>query len=308
MVEVQNLVKSYGSLKALRGVSFSVPRGACFGLLGPNGAGKSTTISIIVGALRPDAGSVTVGGKTIDQDRAHYRRQIGYVPQDLALYEDLSASVNLEFFAALYDVPPAEAKKRADHVLGLVGLTDRAKSTVNTFSGGMKRRLNIAVAMLHNPEVIILDEPTVGVDPQSRNAIFETLAELRTQGKTLIYTTHYMEEVERMCDEIAIIDQGEVKAQGTLEQLLSTLPSRYGLTINFESEEKAEHASRVLAQVGGGTLDGCSIRFAPENLGATLGAAVACLQQNQIAFQDLITKRGSLEEVFLHQTGRSLRD
>jgi len=303
MVNVQGLQKSYGKLVALDGVSFAVPAGTCFGLLGPNGAGKSTAISIIVGTLKADAGSVTIDGRQVTKDTDPIRKRIGYVPQELALYEDLSPLDNLALFGALYEV--ADIASRSSKVLNLVGLSDRAKSPVKTFSGGMKRRLNIALALLHDPDLIILDEPTVGVDPQSRNAIFDTLEQLKGQGKTLVYTSHYMEEVERMCDQIAIIDHGKVAAIGTLAELLRTLPAASQLTVNFASPELAARARDVLSLPPG---EGDDVANPAPNIGEPIKLTLETLQAQTVPLEDLQTHRGTLEQVFLASTGRSLRD
>jgi ABC-2 type transport system ATP-binding protein len=303
MVSVDGLRKSYGKQVALDGVSFEVAAGSCFGLLGPNGAGKSTTISIIVGTLRPDSGSVKIEGRAVTRDTDPLRKRIGYVPQDLALYEDLTALDNLALFGALYEV--ASIESRTAQVLDLVGLSDRARTAVKTYSGGMKRRLNIALALLHDPDLIILDEPTVGVDPQSRNAIFDTLETLKGQGKTLIYTTHYMEEVERMCDHIAIIDHGKVVSQGTLAELLRTLPAASQLTVTLASPELAARARDVL---GLPNAEGDHVAIPAPNIAETIKRTLDTLQAQSIPFEDLQTHQGSLEEVFLACTGRSLRD
>src|SRR3954468_17437402 len=208
MLEVRGLHKSYGDVVAVHEVSFTAQPGQMVGLLGPNGAGKTTTVSMIAGLLAPDQGQVQIDGAQVTGDTNPVKRKIGLVPQDLALYEELPAMANLDLFAALYDISGTAAKKAIGEALELVGLKDRANDKVGTFSGGMKRRLNLAAALLHDPSVLLLDEPTVGVDPQSRNAIFDNLETLKARGKTLVYTTHYMEEAERLCDRIVIVDHG----------------------------------------------------------------------------------------------------
>ena len=224
MLEVKHLTKNYGKLIAVSGISFRADRGETIGLLGPNGAGKTTTVSIIAGLLSPDSGEVLIEGKQVNSDTDPVKLKIGLVPQDMALYDKLSARDNLTFFAALYSLAGATAKQAIADVLSLVGLSDRAGDKVETFSGGMKRRLNLAAALLHDPQILLLDEPTVGVDPQSRNAIFDNLEGLKKRGKTLIYTTHYMEEAERLCDRIVIIDHGKMIANDTLQGLHKLLP------------------------------------------------------------------------------------
>ena len=216
MLRVESLCKRYGQRVAVDAISFSIEQGETVGLLGPNGAGKTTAISMISGISRPDGGDVSLGGVSVTHNANALKRRVGLVPQDLALYEELSAWANLQLFGGLYGLGGAPLQPRAQAALSLVGLADRSKDRVSTFSGGMKRRLNIAAALLHDPELILLDEPTVGVDPQSRNAIFDNLEELKRRGKTLLYTTHYMEEAERLCDRVLILDHGRVLANDTV--------------------------------------------------------------------------------------------
>jgi ABC-2 type transport system ATP-binding protein len=216
MLEVDRLSKRYGDRVAVNAISFSIAQGETVGLLGPNGAGKTTAISMISGISKPDSGEVKLGGVRLAQDAKALKRRVGLVPQDLALYEELSAWANLQLFGGLYGLGAAELQPRAKAALALVGLSDRSADRVKTFSGGMKRRLNIAGALLHEPDLILLDEPTVGVDPQSRNAIFDNLEELKRRGKTLLYTTHYMEEAERLCDRVLILDHGRILASDTV--------------------------------------------------------------------------------------------
>jgi ABC-2 type transport system ATP-binding protein len=216
MLQVESLSKRYGERVAVNAISFSIAQGETVGLLGPNGAGKTTAIAMISGISRPDGGEVTLSGVSLAQDASALKRRVGLVPQDLALYEELSAWANLQLFGGLYGLGAAELQPRAEAALALVGLADRSTDRVNTFSGGMKRRLNIAGALLHEPDLILLDEPTVGVDPQSRNAIFDNLEELKRRGKTLLYTTHYMEEAERLCDRVLILDHGRILANDTV--------------------------------------------------------------------------------------------
>src|SRR5437879_6691736 len=221
MLTINNLRKTFGSLVAVDDVSFSLERGQLVGLLGPNGAGKTTTVSIIAGLITPDRGEVLIAGRRLAGDTDPAKRRIGLVPQDLALYDDLSARDNLRFFGALYELRGRALEERTANALALVGLADRVGDKVKTFSGGMKRRLNLAAGLLHDPDILLLDEPTVGVDPQSRNAIFDNLETLKRRGKALIYTTHYMEEVERLADRIVVVDHGRVIAEDTLAGLQS---------------------------------------------------------------------------------------
>jgi ABC-2 type transport system ATP-binding protein len=219
MLQVDRLSKRFGDRVAVNAISFSIAQGETVGLLGPNGAGKTTAIAMISGISRPDSGEVSLGGVSLAQNANALKRRVGLVPQDLALYEELSAWANLQLFGGLYGLGAAELKPRAKAALALVGLADRSADRVKTFSGGMKRRLNIAGALLHEPDLILLDEPTVGVDPQSRNAIFDNLEELKRRGKTLLYTTHYMEEAERLCDRVVILDHGQILANDTVVHL-----------------------------------------------------------------------------------------
>ena len=221
MLEIRHLRKSFGPLVAVDDVSFAVERGRLVGLLGPNGAGKTTTVSMIAGLLTPDRGDVLVGGARLAGDTDPKKRRIGLVPQDLALYDEMSARANLRFFGALYGLRGAALDKAIASALDLVGLADRIHDRVSSYSGGMKRRLNLAAGLLHDPDILLLDEPTVGVDPQSRNAIFDNLELLKSRGKALLYTTHYMEEVERLADRIVVVDHGRVIADDTLAGLQS---------------------------------------------------------------------------------------
>jgi ABC-2 type transport system ATP-binding protein len=236
VLEALHLRKAFGSLVAVEDVSLTVRKGEILGLLGPNGAGKTTTVSMLCGLTTPDRGEVRINGAALKGDTDPSKRKIGLVPQDLALYDELSARENLQFFGALYGMTGAGLERALMSALDTVGLADRAKDRVKVFSGGMKRRLNLAAGLLHNPDILLLDEPTVGVDPQSRNAIFENLEQLKAQGKALLYTTHYMEEAQRLADRIVIIDDGKIIAEdtvagltvggGTLEAVFLTLTGR----------------------------------------------------------------------------------
>src|SRR5215510_14151060 len=235
MLHVNHLRKTFGKLVAVDDVSFSVERGQLVGLLGPNGAGKTTTVSMIAALVTPEKGDVLVDGARLAGDTDPKKRKIGLVPQDLALYDELSARANLRFFGALYDLSGAALDKAIGAAMDLVGLADRLTDLVKTYSGGMKRRLNLAAGLLHDPDILLLDEPTVGVDPQSRNAIFDNLEHLKARGKALLYTTHYMEEVERLADRIVIVDHGAVIADDTLDGLQSRLAPSGGGRMNLET-------------------------------------------------------------------------
>jgi ABC-2 type transport system ATP-binding protein len=272
-LEASGLRKSYGAIRAVDGVSLRVRAGEIVGLLGPNGAGKTTTVSIVCGLLPPDAGEIRVAGAPLAGDTDPAKRRLGLVPQELALYEELSADDNLRFFGALQGLEGARLSSRIDAVLHLTGLAERRRDRVKVYSGGMKRRLNLAAGLLHDPEILLLDEPTVGVDPQSRNAIFESLEKLRDEGKALLYTTHYMEEAERLCDRIVIVDHGRVAAEGTAEELAALLPRAEGPGLDAEAR-----------------------------------AAIALLAARGIPVPGLEGAKPRLEEVFLHLTGHALRD
>jgi len=220
-IEVQHLVKTFGKHGAVKDVSFTIGKGEIFGLLGPNGAGKSTTINMMCGYLEPTSGDTLIDGQSITREPRKVKRMIGVVPQEIALYNDLNSLENLEFFGEIYGLSSQERKERAQALLHFVGLYDRRKEPVKNFSGGMQRRINMAIALVHQPAFLMMDEPTVGVDPQSREHIFDTIEQLRDQGTTILYTTHYMEEAERLCNRIAIMDEGQIVALGTLEQLLA---------------------------------------------------------------------------------------
>lgn len=296
MIQVRDLQKSYGKKAAVDGVSLDVNRGETFGLLGPNGAGKTTTILMLVGALRPDAGSVMIDGTKRPTEPAS-RLALGMAPQNLSLYEELSAAENLTFFARLYRLSGAILRERVAWALDFAGLTDRAKDRVKTFSGGMKRRLNLAVALVHDPAVLFLDEPTVGVDPQSRNHIFSRVDELKSRGRTIVYTTHYMEEAQRLCDRVAIMDRGQILVLDTVDALIT----RHGghSVVRAELERLPDDTSLLP-----GPIEGLSLRFESEQP----LEEVARMSSAGVAFRKLEVAKPDLEAVFLNLTGRRLRD
>jgi ABC-2 type transport system ATP-binding protein len=309
MLEVKDITKSYGKLIAVAGASFRADRGETIGLLGPNGAGKTTTVSIIAGLLSPDSGEVLIDGKPVKSDTDPVKRKIGLVPQDMALYDQLSARDNLTFFAALYSISGAKAKLAISEALDLVKLSDRAGDKVITFSGGMKRRLNLAAALLHDPQILLLDEPTVGVDPQSRNAIFDNLEVLKKRGKTLIYTTHYMEEAERLCDRIVIIDHGKVVANDTLQGLHKLLPVTNILAIELEHVDGFKPEQMLaLPEVTSAELKQNTLRVGVVNLSRAAPHILGWLSKNGHPYQHVSSEQPDLETVFLSLTGRSLRD
>jgi ABC-2 type transport system ATP-binding protein len=233
MINVSNLKKTFDAIEALKGISFTIPQGECYGLLGPNGAGKTTTISIMSTIFEPDDGEITIAGYDLKKNPLDCKKNIGVVTQEIALYNEFSANDNLIFWGGMYKIPRKVLKERIDETLDLLGLTDRKNDKVKTYSGGMKRRINIGTALLHRPKVLFMDEPTVGIDPQSRNLIFEVIEKLHKEGTTIIYTTHYMEEAERLCDRIGIMDNGEIIAQGTLDELRTLGSMKESVVISY---------------------------------------------------------------------------
>ena len=315
MLEVDALKKSYGALVAVNGVSLHAAAGETIGLLGPNGAGKTTTVSMIAGLVRPDSGSVRIEGRTLAGDTDPNKRRIGLVPQDLALFDELTAQANLQLFAALYDLDGAAAKRAIGEALELVGLADRTNDRVKNYSGGMKRRLNLAAALLHDPQILLLDEPTVGVDPQSRNAIFDNLEVLKQRGKTLVYTTHYMEEAERLCDRVIIIDHGKVVADDTLQGLYRLLPVTNLLAVELDDTRDGDgndglrlNELQALPGVRSAKLEAGTLRVGVEDLATETPRILQWLVERGHLYHHVASERADLETVFLTLTGRSLRD
>ncbi len=296
MIQAQKLQKRFGEVQAVDGISFEIAKGETFGLLGPNGAGKTTTIHMLVGALKPDAGKVVIDGVE-DPTHANARQNIGMAPQALALYENLSAEENVSFFGTIYGLRGADLAQRVDWALGFTRLSDRRKDRMKTFSGGMKRRLNMACAVVHKPRVLFLDEPTVGVDPQSRNAIFDNIEELKAEGTTILYTTHYMEEAQRLCDRVAIVDKGGLLALDTVTGLID---AHGGNSLVEATLEQAPSDPSAFP----GTLDGLSLRVETDHPLKTL----ARITDAGVHFTSLRVDRPDLEAVFLNLTGRRLRD
>jgi ABC-2 type transport system ATP-binding protein len=303
------LRKRFGEIEAVRGVSFEIAPGESYGLLGPNGAGKTTTISIVAGLLEADAGEALVEGKLLTTKSVAAKSAIGFVPQDLAIYPDLTARENLSFFARLYGINGKQNRRRVGEVLEIIGLEERAGDQAKTYSGGMKRRLNIGIGLLHSPSLLILDEPTVGVDPQSRNAILESIEQLSGEGMAVLYTTHYMEEAERLCDRVGIIDRGELKAEGTRSELVALLGEhdKVHLTGNGALEAAAEACARIGAVHAASAGDG-SIELLVEGASAVLPEILATAGEAGVSVHGVEVEEPNLEAVFLHLTGRALRD
>lgn len=307
MLEVRDLRKNYGRTPALAGVTFKVGAGEMFGLLGPNGAGKTTLMSIISGLLAPTDGEVFLDGRPFHRSDREMRRLIGIVPQDLAIYAELSARENLRFFGQLYGLGGKTLEDRVASILNAIALADRADDRTGTFSGGMKRRLNLGAALVHEPKILLLDEPTTGVDPQSRNHIFEEVRRLNALGMTIVYTSHYMEEVQSLCPRIGIIDQGKLIACDALANLLAILPSRLRLSVR---EMPASALSRLAAldSVRVTTPTATTVELECPDVKRVLVRLIAILSEEQVEVTGLETEEPNLERVFLHLTGRGLRD
>ncbi|WP_052667633.1 ABC transporter ATP-binding protein [Nitriliruptor alkaliphilus] len=303
------LAKAYGDLTAVDEVSFEVAEGETYGLLGPNGAGKTTTISMIAGLLRPDRGEVEVLGRRLTPRTASVKASIGLVPQDLAIYPDLTARENLRFFGRLHGLRGDRLRARTEQVLEVTGLTDRADDRADEFSGGMKRRLNIGIGLLHEPKLLILDEPTVGVDPQSRNAILESVEQLSTEGMAVLYTTHYMEEAERLCDRLAIIDQGRIVGEGTRRQLTSEVGELDRVRLEVAGDVAAAAAAcAALDRVSSADVDDHAVVCLLDGAAAGLPALLAAVGEVGATVTGVEVREPDLEDVFLHLTGRALRD
>ncbi|MED4788609.1 ABC transporter ATP-binding protein [Bacillus atrophaeus] len=311
MLQVENIEKAYEKKLIVKGISFTLEKGEAFGLLGPNGAGKSTTISMIAGLVPPDKGEITVGGCIVGKDTNQAKQKIGVVPQDIALYPTLTAKENLLFWGKMYGLTSAEAKKRAVEVLEYVGLTERAKDKIQTFSGGMKRRINIGAALMHRPELLIMDEPTVGIDPQSRNHILQTVKQLNEEGTTIIYTSHYMEEVEYLCDRIGIMDKGDMIAIGTKTDLCTRLAGGAIIHLAVQSINddfisairSQENVSDIVVHTDDNKID-----IIAEQHERVISGILTLAAAHHVSLKSLHVQEPNLERLFLHLTGRTLRD
>lgn len=307
---IRGLSKSFGSRLAVDGVGFTIESGEIYGLLGPNGAGKTTSISMIAGILARDAGDVTINGVDIDAGPAA-RTLIGIVPQAITLYLDLTARENLDFWGRMYDLSGAALKNAIDGALEAVGLTKRADDIVGTYSGGMQRRLNLAAGILHQPKLLILDEPTVGVDPQSRSAIFDLVERLRDEGTAILYTTHYMEEAERLCARIGIIDSGKLIAEGTRAELVAGLEQDSRIEIGLSRGDSPERAERIVDSLEGVmsvTVENNHLHVVADHGANRLPAMLTALLNAGAMAESVRVVEPNLEDVFLRMTGRALRD
>jgi len=316
ILEVRNLTKKYGDTAAVDDVNLAVNRSEIFGLLGPNGAGKTTTISMITGLLKSTAGSITVDGLNLKTDTNSVKAKMGLVPQELALYPTLSARDNLNFFGRIYGMGGSELHDRVDAMLSMVGLLDRANEAVEKYSGGMKRRVNIAAGLLHEPEVLFLDEPTVGVDPQSRNAIFETIEELNRGGMTVIYTTHYMEEAQRLCHRVAIIDDGQIISLDTPASLINSLGGGILVFGLEDPEADPSHGREILVVDKVNKLDAVKstirdnghLKIETNRFQEALMGILEITNQLDMRITSMEKWEPNLESVFLHLTGKKLRE
>lgn len=309
VLTVEHLIKRYGDLTAVDDVSFHIDPGETYGLIGPNGAGKTTTISMIAGLLAPDGGSITVAGHAMTANAVDPKRHIGLVPQELAIYPELTARENLTFFGRLQGLAGKDLTARVDEVLGLIELAERAGDATKEFSGGMKRRLNIGIGLLHRPTLLILDEPTVGVDPQSRNAILESIEALSVEGMAVLYTTHYMEEAERLCDRIGIVDQGRMQAEGTRGELIRLTGEVDHVRVEGSGDiAAAADALGALDAVRQVDIDRRTLMLTVRDAPTAVAGIVTSASAAGMTLTDVEITRPDLESVFLHLTGKALRE
>jgi ABC-2 type transport system ATP-binding protein len=309
MIQLRSVSKSFGNIEAVKNVSFTIDKGEIFGILGPNGAGKSTIVNILNTLIKPDKGDVIIDGVNIKDDGETIKLIIGVVPQDIALYEELSAYENLMFWGGLYNIPKSKLKANVNNTLEIVDLSYRKNDRIKTFSGGMKRRINIACSLLHNPKILVLDEPTVGVDPQNRNHIFEVIERLNNDGMTIIYTTHYMEEAERFCDKIAIIDVGSIIAQGTLKELKKVSDTKDLITVKLADSDN-EIISRITSVNPFFKFDSNTSTLKVEcvNISRDISIIINNIQNAGGVIERIYTQGTNLESIYLKLTGKELRD
>ncbi|MGC6768874.1 ABC transporter ATP-binding protein [Enterococcus sp. LJL128] len=309
IIEINDLIKRYGKLVALNHFNLQVKEGEILGLLGPNGSGKSTAINCMLSLLTYDKGEIKIFGKEMAPDQYDIKKRIGVVPQEVAVFEELTVAENIDYYCGLYITNKQERKKNVEDVIQLVGLEDFTKFFPKKLSGGLKRRLNIACGIAHKPELIFLDEPTVAVDPQSRNKILDSIKELNRQGATIIYTTHYMEEVEQLCDNIVIIEKGQVIAQGTKEQLKAMIHMNEKIIIEIpDFPEAVQQRILNLPKVTDIKYNDMFATINTEEIKAVLTNILAILDEEQVAFGNFHTQQPTLNDVFLEITGRELRD
>ena len=311
ILEVHNLTKNFGDFTAVKGVSFNIEEGEVFSLLGPNGAGKSTTISMLSCLLEPSGGEAQVGGFSVSSSPMDVKRIIGVVPQEIALYDDLSARENLIFWGQMYGMSGSSLKVRVDQVLEEIGLVDKANQRIKTYSGGMKRRVNIGVGLLHKPRLLFMDEPTVGIDPQSRRNILDSVKELNSQGMTVLYTTHYMEEAEELSDRVGIIDHGELIALGTQRELTQTIGQNDTLYLHLGNDKVAAALCEALKSlpevIQASSGENQVVLIVPEAQLA-LPPVIGLAEKLNYKIRSVDIQEPNLEAVFLHLTGRALRD
>jgi ABC-2 type transport system ATP-binding protein len=311
ILAVKNLVKKYGDFTAVNGISFDIQEGEIFSLLGPNGAGKTTTISMLSTLYVPTSGEAIIGGYSVTKEPMAVRNLIGVVPQELALYEDLTARENLVFWGQMYGLSGKSLKTRVDEVLEQIGLADKAKNRLKTYSGGMKRRVNIGVGLLHKPKLLFMDEPTVGIDPQSRRAILDSVKDLNKQGMTVLYTTHYMEEAAELSDRVGIIDHGELIALGTQAELTKQVGQMETLILHVGENDDPEQlaaAIRTLKMVRKADVTDHTVTVIVPEAEEALAPAVTKANELGIKIHSVDIREPNLEAVFLHLTGRALRD
>jgi len=307
MIQVSNLSKYFDSIQAVKNISFSIKKGEVFGLLGPNGAGKSTTINMMSSILKSDEGTIHINENNIKQNPDACKQLIGVVPQEISLYDDFSAYDNLMFWGSLYKVPIKKLKQRIAVILDIIGLFERKDDLIKTYSGGMKRRINIAAALLHEPKILFMDEPTVGVDPQSRNRIFEIVETLNQQGITIVYTTHYMEEVERLCNRIAIMDSGKIVAQGTQAELQQQSNVKEAIEITFQSISETQ-IEQLKNQLQLKITQNEEIITFECDVNKDLSNIISACNKSNLKIEDIELKKVNLEAIFLSLTGKQLRD
>ena len=311
ILEVKDLVKKYGDFTAVNGISFDIKEGEIFSLLGPNGSGKTTTISMLSTLFTPTSGEATIGGHSVTKDPMAVRNLIGVVPQELALYDDLSARENLVFWGQMYGLSGKTLKTRVDEVLEQIGLADKAKNRAKTYSGGMKRRVNIGVGLLHKPSLLFMDEPTVGIDPQSRRAILESVKAFNQQGMTVLYTTHYMEEAEELSDRVGIIDHGELIALGTQAELNRQVGEKDTLVLHIDESQNSEALAVAVRKIHGvlkADITDHTVAVIAQEAEEILAPVITTANQLGIKIRSVDIKEPDLEAVFLSLTGRALRD